>query len=252
MAETTASKNPAPAQAVRRRLARHDWEQIARALERDGYARLPGLLRARECTALIRAWSEREHFRSFIDMGARRYGEGEYRYFARPLPPIVRALRSHLYPRLAAIANRWNESLGLDERFPTSLTAFGERCEAAGQLRPTPLLLRYETGGFNCIHQDVYGGVAFPLQVACLLTPGPLDPDPAFEGGEFVLHEHRPRQQSRVEAIALRRGEGLVFPNRFRPIEGARGHYRAAVKHGVSRVRSGERFTLGVIFHDAE
>ncbi len=242
----------ASAQSIRSRIARFDWKEIARDLDRDGYARLPALLESNECDDLIALYEERERFRSFIDMRARRYGEGDYRYFAYPLPPLVRSLRSWLYPRLAAIANAWCDALGGDERFPTRLADFVEHCHEAGQTRPTPLLLRYSEGGFNCIHQDVYGAVAFPLQVACLLSPGPRDSRPAFDGGEFVLHEHRPRQQSRVEAITLSRGEGLVFPNRSRPIRGQRGVYRAAIKHGVSTIHSGERFTLGLIFHDAE
>jgi hypothetical protein len=184
-------------------------------------------------------------------MAAHRFGEGTYRYFANPLPPLVRTLRTHVYSRLAAVANAWNQSLGLAYEFPSRLAPFLSHCHRAEQRRPTPLLLHYEAGGFNCVHQDVYGAVAFPFQLACLLSPSAQDARPAFEGGEFILSEQRPRQQTRVEALTLRQGEGLIFANQFRPIEGARGYYRATVKHGVSRIREGERFTLGVIFHDA-
>lgn len=237
---------------MKRRIASLDWAMVRASLHRDGYARLPGLLGADECEALASLYPERERFRSFIDMGPRRYGEGTYRYFANPLPAQVRTLRTHFYAKLAPVANQWNEWLGVESRFPSRLAPFLETCHEAGQLRPTPLLLHYETDGFNCAHQDVYGAVAFPLQVAFLLSPSRLNEQPAFDGGEFILSEQRPRQQTRVEAITLAQGDGLIFANHFRPVEGARGFYRAAVKHGVSRIRSGERFTLGVIFHDAK
>lgn len=233
--------------AMQARVAALDWKAAHADLDATGHARLPGLLTAAECDELIALWDERERFRSFVDMGQHRYGEGHYRYFARPLPPLVRALRVRLFPRLAAIANAWNERLGDPRRFPTSLAAFERVCAESGQTRPTPLLLRYDPDGFNCLHQDRYGAVAFPLQVAVLLTrPSGREP-----GGEFLLAEQRPRQQSRAEAIALQRGEAIVFPGFERPVEGRTGPYRAVVKHGVSRVRSGRRITLGVIFHDA-
>jgi hypothetical protein len=200
---------------------------------------------------MIEIYHDRKRFRSFIDMAAHRFGEGSYRYFANPLPPLVRSLRTHVYARLAPTANAWNRDLGLEPRFPLRLAPFLAQCHDAEQLRPTPLLLRYEAGGFNCVHQDVYGSVAFPFQLACLLSPSSRDPRPGFEGGEFILSEQRPRQQTRVEALTLRQGEGLVFANQVRPIEGTRGPYRATIKHGVSRVSTGERYTLGVIFHDA-
>lgn len=184
-------------------------------------------------------------------MSPRRFGEGTYRYFDNPLPPLVRTLRTQMYSRLAPVANAWNGALNRRDTYPARLTAFLEECHRAGQHRPTPLLLHYDAEGFNCIHQDVYGPVAFPLQLACLLSASPLDEEPAFTGGEFIISEQRPRQQTRVEALSLRRGEGLIFANRYRPVEGTRGWYRATVKHGVSRLRDGERFTLGVIFHDA-
>lgn len=250
--ERRAEPTPTPSRSIAARLARYDWAGIRAALDADGYARLPGLLTASDCEALSALYPERERFRSFIDMGPRRYGEGTYRYFAHPLPARVRSLRTQLYRRLAPVANAWNASLGGAPIFPARLAPFLARCREAGQRRPTPLLLRYETGGFNCVHQDVYGEVAFPLQVACLLSRSPADPKSEFEGGEFILCEQRPRQQTRVEAIALSQGEGLIFANQFRPIEGPRGTYRAVIKHGVSRVRSGERTTLGIIFHDAQ
>jgi hypothetical protein len=233
---------------VRRRIAAIDWQGVERDLETHGYARLPGLLQATECRDLRAVYRERERFRSFVDLGAKRYGDhGDYRYFAYPLPGLVRSLRTHLYRPLARIANRWQKRLGANELYPTSLAAFLARCHGAGQQRPTPLLLRYDAEGYNCLHQDVYGALAFPLQVACLLSRPHAD----FEGGEFLLTEQRPRMQSRGEAVTLSLGEGLVFPNAVRPIEGTKAVYRTRVRHGVSRVRSGERFTLGLIFHDA-
>jgi hypothetical protein len=237
---------------IRSRIAAYDWSAIRATLHRDGCARLPGLLAPLQCEELGEMYPERDRFRSFIDMGPRSYGEGTYRYFANPLPALVRALRTQLYARLVPVANQWNEQLNRDARFPARLAPFVEQCHAVGQLRPTPLLLRYETGGFNCVHQDVYGAVAFPLQVACLLSPSQQDAQPAFSGGEFIVSEQRPRQQTRVEAITLAQGEGLIFANQFRPVEGSRGFYRAVVKHGVSKIRSGERTTLGIIFHDAQ
>ena len=241
-----------PGVAIRSHIADYDWPKIREALHRDGYARLPDLLAPAQCNDLIAMYPKRDRFRSFIDMGPRRYGEGTYRYFANPLPALVRSLRTALYARLAPVANQWNASLDREPDFPSRLAPFIERCHTAGQLRPTPLFLRYETGGFNCLHQDVYGDVAFPLQVACLLSPSGEDEQPSFSGGEFIVSEQRPRQQTRAEAITLRRGEGLIFANQFRPVEGSRGCYRAVVKHGVSTVRWGERLTLGIIFHDAQ
>jgi hypothetical protein len=176
------------------------------------------------------------------------YGRGEYKYFSYPLPAVVSDLRSALYPPLAEIANRWYETMGIDVRFPNEHAAFLERCHAAGQTKPTPLLLRYGEGDYNCLHQDLYGEHVFPLQVAFLLA----DPGSDFTGGEFVLTEQRPRMQSRVEVVALKRGDGVIFPVRQRPVQGARGIYRVNLRHGVSCVRSGERTTLGVIFHDAQ
>ena len=235
------------AQAIRRRIAALDWAGIAEALDREGYALIPDLVLAQERRELVGLYAREEPFRKRIDMQRHRFGVGEYKYFADPLPPLVAHLRASLYPRLAPLANRWLERLGSAERLPGSFTAFRARCRAAGQTRPTPLLLHYRQGGFNHLHQDLYGEVAFPLQITCLLSR----PDRDFTGGEFLLVEQRVRTQSRGEAIALRAGEAILFPTRERPVPGARGFTRAQLRHGVSRVRSGTRTALGIIFHDA-
>ena len=224
-----------------------DWTGISAELDSFGCAMLPGLLGGDACAAAIGLWDERERFRSEVIMARHGYGRGAYRYFAYPLPDLVAELRGALYPPLAAIANRWTGQLGGEAHFPASHEAFLERCRAAGQVRPTPLLLRYETGDWNALHQDVYGENVFPLQVAILLS----EPGEDFTGGEFVLAEQRPRQQSRAEVVPLRRGDAVVFPVRERPVQGARGWHKRAMRHGVSRVRSGLRFTLGIFFHDA-
>jgi hypothetical protein len=228
------------------RVAALDWEGVGRELDRLGHARLPKLLTPSECRALARLYPDDARFRKTVDMERHRFGRGEYRYFARPLPAPVASLRRSLYPHLARIANRWQARLG-GERFERTLAAFLRRCAAAGQQRPTPLLLRYRAEGFNNLHQDLYGSVAFPLQVAICLSR----PERDFRGGEFLLLENRPRQQSRAEVIALEQGEAVVFPTRERPVEGARGWLRAGMRHGVSRLHQGERLTLGIIFHDA-
>ncbi len=230
-----------------RRVERVDWQAVGDALDARGFARLGPLLPARGCAALAALFDEDARFRASVDMARHRFGEGRYRYFAEPLPAPVAELRRALYPPLAAVANRWWERLGEEARFPPSLGGFLAACHAAGQARPTPLLLRYEAGGFNCLHQDLYGAVAFPLQVTLLLS----EPGRDFEGGEFLLLEQRPRRQSRATAIALARGEAVVFPNAVRPVEGTRGPYRAQHRHGVSEVREGVRHALGIIFHDA-
>jgi uncharacterized protein len=186
-------------------------------------------------------------FRSRVVMSRHGFGRGEYKYFAYPLPQVVEDLRVSLYPGLAVVANRWNEAMRIDVRFPSDHTAFIDWCHAAGQTRPTPLLLQYAPGDFNCLHQDVYGEHVFPLQVAILLKEPGVD----FTGGEFVLTEQRPRMQSRAEVVPLLRGDGVIFPVRHRPVQGGRGSYRVNLRHGVSRVRSGSRYTLGIIFHDA-
>jgi hypothetical protein len=229
-------------------LARFDWSRVERSLAETGHARLPGLLTASECRDLAALYADEGRFRKRVVMEQHRFGEGEYKYFAHPLPPLVRALRRDLYPRLAAIANAWNAALGVAERYPRSLARFLAHCRGHGQTRPTPLLLHYRAGGYNRLHQDLYGAVAFPLQLTCLLSRPGVD----FTGGEFLLLENRPRMQSRGEAIALERGEAVVFPSRERPLATPRGVSRAQLRHGVSVVRSGERTTLGIIFHDAE
>jgi len=233
---------------VAARVAALDWDAIGRALDDIGHACTPPLLGAAECEALIEMFGEDRRFRSTVDMGRYRFGEGQYRYFAEPLPPLVAELRTSLFPRLAPIANRWATALGAAERYPNDLAGWLATCAAKGQERPTPLLLRYVAGGYNCLHQDLYGALAFPLQVTIALSRPGAD----YDGGEFLLVEQRPRAQSRGEAIVLERGTAIVFPNRHRPVAGARGAYRVSVRHGVSRVRGGERLALGIIFHDAE
>jgi hypothetical protein len=237
-----------PDRKVTLRVAGLDWDRIGRDLDRLGHARIPGLLRAAECRGLTRLYSQQERFRKVVSMERHRFGAGEYKYFAYPLPPLVTALRRAFHSRLAPIANGWQERLGEAERFPSSHSEFLAHCRAAGQERPTPLLLHYRSGGYNRLHQDLYGAVAFPLQLTCLLSR----PGEDFGGGEFLLTEQRPRMQSRGEAVALERGEGIVFPTRARPVEGARGYHRAIMRHGVSRISAGERTTLGIIFHDAK
>jgi hypothetical protein len=225
-----------------------DWARIEEEVDRYGAAAtgLP-LLDAGACAALAGLYCGEDGFRSRIVMARHGFGRGEYKYFAEPLPPVVAALREALYPRLVPLANRWAEVLGTGRRYPPDLAAFRAECHAAGQTRPTPLLLRYGPGDYNCLHQDLYGAVAFPLQVAVLLSAPGRD----FTGGEFVLTEQRPRMQSRAEVVPLAQGEAVVFATQHRPVVGTRGPYRVALRHGVSRIRAGARFTLGVIFHDA-
>jgi uncharacterized protein len=229
-------------------VARIDWKRVAGDLDQWGFARIPSVLGARECASLSALYDRDGAFRKTISMDAHRFGSGEYRYFRYPLPGLVQRLRTALYPHLARIANAWQERLGDPARFEPTLRDFVRRCHAEGQERPTPLLLRYAAGGFNNLHQDLYGAIAFPLQVTILLSRPGID----FEGGEFLLVEQRPRQQSRGCAVALERGEAIVFATRERPVAGARGDYRAAQRHGVSPLRSGGRTALGIIFHDAK
>ena len=212
-----------------------------------GNAVLPALLSADECDALAELYPEEEPFRSRIVMARHGFGRGEYKYFRYPLPEPVASLRTALYPHLAPIATRWNDALGLGVRYPATHEEFLARCHAAGQSRPTPLLLRYGAGDYNCLHQDVYGEHVFPLQVAILLS----EPGRDFTGGEFVMTEQRPRMQSRAEVVPLRKGDGVVFTVRNRPVQGTRGVYRVNLRHGVSRIRSGVRHVVGIIFHDA-
>jgi hypothetical protein len=224
-----------------------DWERAEAELDARGCALLPGLLSAADCAALAALYETPERFRSKVIMQRHGFGQGEYQYFAYPLPEPVAALRCALYEPLVPIANRWQQALGLDARFPARHADFIARCHAAGQRRPTPLLLRYREGDYNCLHQDLYGEQVFPLQIAVLLS----EPGEDFEGGEFVLTEQRPRQQSRPEVVPLRRGDAVLFAVNQRPVTGTRGIYRVAMRHGVSRLRAGRRHTLGLIFHDA-
>ena len=236
-----------PTASVLDRLTSLDWPRLADDLDAHGCALIRGALAPDECAELIESYGNDASFRSRVVMKQHGFGRGEYKYFAYPLPEIVRSLRVGLYRPLAAIANRWNAAMGIDVSYPDSHDAFLARCHDAGQIKPTPLLLRYEAGDYNCLHQDVYGEHVFPLQVAFLLS----EPGRGFTGGEFVLTEQRPRMQSRVEVVGLERGAGVIFPVRHRPVQGGRGTYRVNLRHGVSRVRSGHRATLGIIFHDA-
>jgi len=230
------------------RIAAHDWEGVSSTLDAQGSAMLERLLSPEECHGLAALYADHDRFRSRVVMARHGYGRGEYKYFAYPLPKIVADLRSALYPRLAGIANRWNAAMRINVQYPQSHAEYLERCHAAGQIRPTPLLLQYGADDYNCLHQDLYGEHVFPLQVAVLLS----QPGKDFTGGEFVLTEQRPRMQSRPEVIPLRQGDAVVFAVHHRPVRGTRGTYRVNLRHGVSRVRSGHRHTLGVIFHDAK
>jgi uncharacterized protein len=229
------------------RAAAIDWPTVAADLDRQGWALLPRLLTDAECDGTAALYETEDGFRSRVVMARHGFGQGEYRYFAYPLPPLVAGLRAALYPYFAPIANRWHERLGLEIRFPAGHDAFIARCRQAGQARPTPLLLQYGAGDYNCLHQDLYGEHVFPLQVAILLS----EPGRDFAGGEFVLTEQRPRMQSRAEVVPLRQGDAVAFAVNHRPAQGTRGPYRVALRHGVSTVRSGRRHTLGIIFHDA-
>ena len=230
------------------RVSAVDWNAAAADLNAQGWAVIPKLLADAECEAIAKLYPVGgEVFRSHIVMARHGFGQGEYRYFAYPLPPLVQDLRTAIYPHLAPLANEWNSRMGIDVRFPQTHVAFLERCHSAGQKRPTPLLLQYGPGDFNCLHQDVYGEHLFPLQVATLLS----EPGRDFEGGEFVLTEQRPRMQSRAAVVPLAKGDAVVFAVNSRPQQGTRGSYRVVLRHGVSKLRAGQRHTLGIIFHDA-
>jgi hypothetical protein len=230
------------------RVGGYDWASVSAHLDAHGWAMLPKLLTPSEAAVVAGFFNDDSRFRSHIIMARHGFGRGEYKYFAYPLPDKVADLRTALYARLVPIANRWNESMGIDVRYPDAHADFIERCHKAGQMRPTPLLLQYGEGDFNALHQDVYGEHVFPLQAAILLA----EPQKDFTGGEFVLTEQRPRMQSRAEVVPLDRGDGVVWAVRSRPVQGTRGTYRVNMRHGVSRLRSGHRHTLGVIFHDAK
>jgi len=229
------------------RIGRFDWSEAERDLDARGFAMVPRLLDRDQTDAIRATYQSEAVFRSRVVMARHGFGRGEYKYFAYPLPEIVADLRETFYPRLRAIANHWNETLRIDQRFPDSHADFLARCHDAGQTRPTPLLLQYTEGDYNCLHQDLYGAHVFPLQVAVLLS----EPGTDFDGGEFVLTEQRPRMQSRVEVVPLRRGDAVIFAVHHRPMRGVRGFYRVTMRHGVSRLRRGHRHTLGVILHDA-
>jgi hypothetical protein len=237
---------PAKTAPIAARIAALDWEAIAADLDARGAATTGPILTAAECDALTGLYDDESRFRSHVRMARHGFGSGEYKYFARPLPEAVAALRETLYPQLAATAHRWQSALGAAD-YPRSLSAFLKQCRAAGQNRPTPLLLKYAAGDYNCLHQDLYGALAFPLQATILLSR----PDREFTGGEFIMTEQRPRMQSRAEVVTLRQGEAVLFAVNQRPVAGKRGTYRVTMRHGVSRIRSGQRFALGVIFHDA-
>jgi len=236
-----------PEAAAVERVAAVDWREVASSLDERGYATTAALLTTEECRGLAALYDRDEAFRNRVIMQAHGFGRGEYRYLRYPLPGPVEALRRAIYPRLAPIANRWRERLREEGRFPPALAAYLKECHAAGQERPTPLILKYEAGDYNCLHQDLYGDLVFPLQLTVLLSA----PEDDFTGGEFLLVEQRPRAQSKGEVVPLRQAEAVIFPVHHRPVEGTRGPYRVTMRHGVSRVRSGQRFTLGIIFHDA-
>ena len=246
-AKTTVIEAASAIADVPARLAALDWPGIEGQLDQSGAATTGPLLTPAECASLSALYDENSAFRSHIIMARHGFGRGEYKYFAAPLPDLVAALRTALYPRLAPIANRWHAAMGLDDRLPLEHAAFLARCHAAGQTRPTPLLLKYGAGDYNCLHQDLYGENVFPLQVAFLLS----QPGADFQGGEFVMTEQRPRMQSRAQVVSLTQGEAVIFATRQRPVAGTRGTYRVNLRHGVSRLRTGQRFTLGIIFHDA-
>jgi hypothetical protein len=230
-----------------KRIDAFDWPRVTADLDAHGCSVVRGVLTAGQCTALAKMYAADEPFRSRIVMARHAFGRGEYKYFAYPLPAVVAALRTALYPRLSAIANDWNERMRIRVRYPDDHAAYLDRCHRAGQTRPTPLMLQYVAGDYNCLHQDLYGDLVFPLQLTVLLSA----PGDDFTGGEFLLVEQRPRAQSRGEVVPLRQGEAVIFPVDHRTVEGSRGHYRVTMRHGVSRLRSGHRYTLGIIFHDA-
>ncbi|MBW7460018.1 2OG-Fe(II) oxygenase [Paenibacillus sepulcri] len=233
---------------LRERITGLDWVSLHRSLDEHGYAKLPSMLTKAACTEIIGTYGEDNLFRSTIDMARYRFGMGEYKYYAAPLPDLLQQLREALYPELAAAANRWLEQLGHAAAYPGELAEFLDQCHREEQMRSTPLILRYEAGGYNCLHQDLYGKVFFPFQVVFALNQRETD----YTGGEFLLVEQRPRAQSRGHVITLEQGEGLIFPTNHRPVSGTRGYYKTTLRHGVSTVATGTRYSLGIIFHDAK
>jgi len=236
------------ARSAEQRLSRYDWEALSQELGGYGCAVMERLLSSEECREVAQLYNDEVHFRSHIYMGRHGFGRGEYRYFKYPLPDLVGGLRTALYPHLAKVANDWSERMGIGQRYPEHHADFLKKCHDQGQTRPTPLLLKYVAGDFNCLHQDLYGDLAFPLQIAILLS----EPESDFIGGEFVLTEQRPRMQSRAEVVPLQQGDAVAFAVHNRPVQGTRGTYRVNLRHGVSRIRSGMRHTVGIIFHDAK
>ncbi|HEX3472410.1 MAG TPA: 2OG-Fe(II) oxygenase [Silvibacterium sp.] len=239
--------NAVPAEQAVARVNALDWQRVEKDLDEQGSSLLPKVLSSDECEALAGLYTIDRLFRSRVVMGRHSFGRGEYKYFSYPLPDVIQDLRTALYPQFVPIANRWNAAMGIEICYPESHTKFVKRCHDAGQLRPTPLLLQYGEGDFNCLHQDLYGEHVFPIQVAILLS----EPERDFTGGEFVLTEQRPRMQSRPEVVPLRQGDAVAFAVHHRPVRGTRGTYRVNLRHGVSRLRSGRRHTVGIIFHDA-
>jgi hypothetical protein len=238
----------APSRSTASRVNAFDWQLVSQELDSQGSARIEGLLSADECQALAALYPKEGLFRSRVVMARHGFGSGEYKYFSYPLPDLIKDLRTTIYPRLAPIANRWNSAMGIEIRYPEQHADFIERCRHAGQDKPTPLLLQYGAGDYNCLHQDIYGEHVFPLQLTILLSK----PNKDFTGGEFVMTEQRPRMQSRPIVVPLGQGDAVVFAVHNRPVRGARGVYRVNLRHGVSRIRSGHRYTLGIIFHDAQ
>ncbi|UIO41042.1 2OG-Fe(II) oxygenase [Brevibacillus brevis] len=236
------------AKSVTERIAALDWQSMQQELDEQGYAAFPSLISADACEELIAMYGQDELFRNTIQMARYRFGEGEYRYYQAPLPPLLQELREGFYPMLAQTANRWLELLGREAIYPATLPEFLAHCHDQGQLRSTPLILKYETGGYNCLHQDMYGEVFFPFQVVFALNQKEKD----YRGGEFLLMEQRPRAQSRGHVITLDQGAGLIFPTSYRPVQGTRGYYKNTLRHGVSTITSGKRYSLGIIFHDAK
>lgn len=239
---------PAKATSITERVEAIAWEQVTRDLDAEGNAIVKKILSADECDQIRLLYEKKDIFRSYVVMERLNFGRGEYRYFRYPLPELIAALRTSVYPHLVPIANRWNEAMGINVRYPMKHADFIDRCHRAGQVKPTPLLLKYGAGDYNCLHQDLYGEHVFPLQFAILLS----EPDQDFTGGEFVMTEQRPRMQSRPMIVPLRKGDGVVFAVSSRPVQGKKGPYRVNLRHGVSRLRSGSRHTLGIIFHDAQ
>lgn len=248
MTIANAARATVASESIEQRVAAIDWKQVSKDLDAEGHAVIKNLLAADECEEVSALYPSDRLFRSRVVMERHRFGRGEYKYFNYPLPGIVESLRTNVYPQLVPIANRWNQLLKLDTRFPVRHADYLNRCHQDGQHKPTPLILQYQAGDYNCLHQDLYGEHVFPLQLAILLS----EPNRDFTGGEFVLTEQRPRMQSRPMVVPLHQGDGVVFAVNHRPVQGAKSTYRVNLRHGVSRIHSGERHTLGIIFHDAK